>query len=101
MGMAGRFCSTSNLVEFLWIGSKPAPEEVLELPSCTCKRVCTVETCCCLKAGLSALTCGLCSATKWAIVMFSKKDLLVIVMRKMKMVNDNSQRVRSIDCIPE
>ena len=45
-------CSTSNLVEFLWLGSKPAPEDILELLSCTCKRVCAVETCCCLKAGL-------------------------------------------------
>jgi len=37
-------------VEFEWLGSKPAPEEVLELFSC--KRACTVENCCCMKAGL-------------------------------------------------
>jgi len=42
----------SNVVEFVWIGSKPASEEVLELLSNTCKRACTVETCCYLKAGL-------------------------------------------------
>jgi len=46
----------SNVVKFVWLGSKPAPEEVLELLSCTCKRACkracTVENCCCLKAGL-------------------------------------------------
>ena len=42
----------SNIVEFLWLGSKPAPEEVLELLSCTCKRACTVKNCSCLKAGL-------------------------------------------------
>lgn len=42
----------SNVVEFVWLGSKPAPEEILELLSCTCKRACTVENCCCLKAGL-------------------------------------------------
>ena len=41
-----------NVVEFVWLGSKPAPEEVLELLSCTCKRAYTVENCCCLKAGL-------------------------------------------------
>jgi hypothetical protein len=39
-------------VEFVWLGTKPAPEEVLELLSCICKRVCSVATCCCLKAGL-------------------------------------------------
>ena len=51
-GHGWQVCSTSNLVEYLWLGSKPAPEEALELLSCTCKRVCAVETCCCLKAGL-------------------------------------------------
>ena len=39
-------------MEFVWLGTKPALEEVLELLSCTCKRVFSVETCCCLKAGL-------------------------------------------------
>ena len=43
----------SNIVEFVWLGSKPAPEEVLELLSCTCMNACTVENCCCcLKADL-------------------------------------------------
>ena len=42
----------SNAVEFVWLGSKPAPEEVLELLSCMCKRACTIDKCCCLKAGL-------------------------------------------------
>ena len=42
----------SNVVKFVWLGSKPAPEEVLELLSCSCKRACTVDNCCCLKAGL-------------------------------------------------
>ena len=50
-GHGWQVCSTTNLVKYLWLGSKPAPEEVLELLSCTCKRVCAVETCCCLKAG--------------------------------------------------
>ena len=43
----------SNVVKFVWLGSKPAPEEMLELLSCTCKRACTVHNCCCLKAGLN------------------------------------------------
>ena len=42
----------SNVVEFVWLGSKPATEKVLELLSCTCKTACTVENLCCLKAGL-------------------------------------------------
>ena len=36
----------------MWLGSRPAPEEVLELFFCTCKRAYTVENCYCLKAGL-------------------------------------------------
>ena len=42
----------SNVVKFVWLGSKPAPKEVLELLSYKCKRACTVDNCCCLKAGL-------------------------------------------------
>ena len=39
--------NTSNVVKFVWLESKPAPEEVLELRSCTC----TIKNCFCLKAG--------------------------------------------------
>ena len=39
-------------MEFVWLGSKPAPEEVLELLSCMCKKAYTVENCWCLKADL-------------------------------------------------
>ncbi|CAH3046119.1 unnamed protein product [Porites lobata] len=39
-------------MKFVWLGSKPNPEEVLEILSCTCMRACTIEHCCCLKAGL-------------------------------------------------
>ena len=42
----------SNVVRFVKLGSKLAPEEVLELLSCTCKRACTVDNFCFLKAGL-------------------------------------------------
>ena len=52
LGHGWKVCSTSKLVEFVWLGAKPAPEEVLELLSCPCKRVWSVETCCCLKAEL-------------------------------------------------
>jgi hypothetical protein len=41
-----------STLEFIWLGSKPAPEEVMELLSCTCKRRCTEDICFCLKAGL-------------------------------------------------
>ena len=43
----------SNVVKFVWLGSEPAPEEMLELLSCTRKRACTVDNCCCLRAGLN------------------------------------------------
>ena len=36
----------------MWLGTKPVPDEVLELLSCTCRRVCSEECCCCMKAGL-------------------------------------------------
>ena len=42
----------SNVVAFVWLGTKPAPEEELELLFRTSKRSCTIESCCCLKAGL-------------------------------------------------
>ena len=42
----------TSTIEFVWLGSRPAPEEVLELLSCTCKRKCTDDSCCCIKAGL-------------------------------------------------
>ena len=47
-----RLGSRQRLVGFVWLGSKPAPGEVLELLSYTCKRACTVDNCCFLKAGL-------------------------------------------------
>ena len=47
-----KVCSTSKLAEFVWLGTKHAPEEVIKLASCTCKRVSSVKTRCCLKAGL-------------------------------------------------
>ena len=34
-----------------WLGSSPAPHEILAL-NCFCKRVCKVETCWCIQAGL-------------------------------------------------
>ena len=52
-GCVAAFCAMiSNVVKFVWLGSKPAPEEVLELLPYTCKRARTVDNCCCLKAGL-------------------------------------------------
>ena len=50
----------SNAVEFVWLGSKQAPEEDLELFSCTRKRSCTIESCCCLKAGCTDMCCIQC-----------------------------------------
>ena len=38
----------------MWLGTKPAPDEVLELLSCTCRRVSSEETCCSMKAGLKS-----------------------------------------------
>ena len=42
----------NDAINFVWLGSKPAAEEVLELLSCSCKRVCAFQSCCCLKSGL-------------------------------------------------
>ncbi|CAB4033461.1 Hypothetical predicted protein, partial [Paramuricea clavata] len=43
---------TDGNIKIKWLGSKPAPEEVLEMLSCVCKKTCTIDSCCCLKAGL-------------------------------------------------
>ena len=46
---------------FTWLGSRPAPEEVLELLACSCKRACDAS-CCCVKAWLKCKDmCTLCS----------------------------------------
>lgn len=48
------------MVEFVWLGTKLAPEELLELLSCMCKRACTNKSCCCLEAGLKCTNmCGI------------------------------------------
>lgn len=39
-------------INIKWLSSKPAPEEVLEMLACVCKKSCTIASCCCLKAGL-------------------------------------------------
>lgn len=67
--------STSNIVEFVWLGSKPE----LELLSCTCKSACTVEKCCCLKLVSSAPTCALFSVRTWQpMMMFDMRVTLKI-----------------------
>ena len=43
---------TDDVITIKWLGSKPAPEEVLELLSCLCKRKCKAEDCVCMQAGL-------------------------------------------------
>ena len=42
---------SGSLIDVRWLGSKPAPEEVLELISCTCKRSCSTSECSCVAAG--------------------------------------------------
>lgn len=41
-----------SFISLKWLGSKPAPEEILEMLACVCKKSCTMDSCCCLKAGL-------------------------------------------------
>ena len=35
-----------------WLNLKPAPEDILEFLSCSCKKSCLNEDCCCFKGGL-------------------------------------------------
>ena len=35
-----------------WMATKPAPNEILELLSCGCRKSCIASKCCCMKAGL-------------------------------------------------
>ena len=39
-------------IDIRWLGSKPAPEEVLELISCTCKTSCSTSDCSRIAAGI-------------------------------------------------
>ena len=45
----------NNEIKIVWLGTKPALDEVLELLSCTYRRVCSEESCCCMKAGLKCI----------------------------------------------
>ena len=42
----------NNETKIVWLGTEPAPNEVLELLFCTCRRACSEESFCCMKAGL-------------------------------------------------
>lgn len=48
-------------ISIKWLDASPAPEEILELLNCLCKRSCKRETCCCIQAGL--LCTEICTAT--------------------------------------
>ena len=43
---------SGSSIDVRWLGSKPSPEEVLELISCTYKRSCSTSECSCIAAGL-------------------------------------------------
>ena len=50
-----------DIITIEWLGANPAPDEVLSLLSCLCKRTCRMEDCCCLQARLK---CTYLCATK-------------------------------------
>jgi hypothetical protein len=52
----------ANDLTVQWLGSRPAPDEVLELLSCLCKRACKIEECICMQAELKCTE--LCSNVK-------------------------------------
>ena len=65
-GHGWKVSSTSKLVEFVWLETKPAPDEVLEILSCTSKRVCSVETWVLFESQtFNAQTCVLCNVKTW------------------------------------
>ena len=43
---------SGSSIDVRWLGSKPGPEEVLKLISCTCKRSCSTSDCSRIAAGL-------------------------------------------------
>ena len=45
-----------------WLNSKPAPKQILEFLSCSCKKSCLNEDCCCFKARLKCT--DMCSVMK-------------------------------------
>ena len=42
-------------ISIKWLSTKPAPEEIIELISCECKKICIVEKCCCIQASLNCI----------------------------------------------
>ena len=46
---------SGSSIDVRWLGSKPTPEEVLELISCTCKRSCSTSDCSCIAAVLKCM----------------------------------------------
>ncbi len=43
---------SEDSIAIKWLASNPAPDEIMELLSCRCKRSCKIDLCCCLQAGL-------------------------------------------------
>ena len=38
----------TDVISVRWLKTKPAPEEILDLLSCICKKCCKVDSCCCM-----------------------------------------------------
>ena len=64
--------SNNGEITIEWLGSKPAPEEMLELLSCSCKKKkdCSEDSCCCRNAGLKCT--DMCSLKWWMITTKSR-----------------------------
>ena len=42
----------TDVISVRWLKTKPAPEEILDLLSCICKKCCKVDSCYCMQSGL-------------------------------------------------
>ena len=72
-----------DTITIQWLGSKPAPEEILELLCCTCKISCAIEFCCCLKAGLKCT--DLCAIECEHIVNENLSNVMMLTMMRLLM----------------
>ena len=77
----------NNEITIVRLGTKPAPDEVVELLSCTCRRVCSEESCCCMKAGLKCTDMCYLQCENMAVMMMR---LVMLKMKMLKMITFDS-----------
>ena len=67
-----------------WLHSKPAPKQILEFLSCSCKKSCLNEDCCCFKSGLKCT--DICSVNRITLQVMKMRMSLILSLILMKTI---------------